>query len=171
MVLYGNVQAFPQSKKLWDDLLRLQKDIEGEGLPGKLVLRSGWGVAEQRQLLAATDVQVQDSDRGTGAAEYTEADVSANGGLQMGPPWIEGIINRQGVLVDRSAPGTGNTLIAADASPDAYLESLTWAIERFHDGTLPQWQATSVKLSRNLEALLTSSEYLRQLDRVLALHE
>ena len=171
VVLYGNVQAFPESQRLYDDLVRLQAQLASEGLPGKLIVRSGWGVAEQRKLLAASDVQVQDSDRGTGAAEYTEADVSANGGLQMGPPWIEGIINRQGVLVDRDVPGDGNTLIPKDASPGAYLDSLSWAIDRFHDGTLSSWQATSVKLSRSLEALFTSSEYLRQLDRALALAE
>lgn len=171
VVLYGNVQAFEASEALWRGLQRLADELAGGPGPGRLVLKSGWGVGEQRALLAATDVQVQDSDRGTGAAEYTEADVSANGGLQMGPPWIEGIINQQGVLVDRDSPGTGNTLIPNDAQPASYLESLSWAIERFQDGTLPQWQASSVRLSRSLEALLTSSEYLRQLDRVLALTE
>ncbi|OGQ22699.1 MAG: hypothetical protein A2138_09700 [Deltaproteobacteria bacterium RBG_16_71_12] len=44
-------------------------------------------------------------------------------------------------------------------------------LARFNDGTLSQWQASSVRLSRSLEALLTSSEYLRQLDRVLSLTE
>ncbi|MBI1946159.1 MAG: glycogen/starch synthase [Deltaproteobacteria bacterium] len=171
VVLYGNVQAFAASEAIWRDLQRLADELAKGPGPGRLVLKSGWGVAEQRALLAATDVQVQDSDRGTGAAEYTEADVSANGGLQMGPPWIEGIINRQGVLVDRESPGSGNTLIPADAQPSSYLETLSWAVERFNDGTLSQWQASSVRLSRSLEALLTSSEYLRQLDRVLSLTE
>ena len=171
VVLYGNVQAFAASEAIWRDLQRLADELAKGPGPGRLVLKSGWGVGEQRALLAATDVQVQDSDRGTGAAEYTEADVSANGGLQMGPPWIEGIINRQGVLVDRESPGSGNTLIPVDAQPSSYLESLSWAVARFNDGTLPQWQASSVRLSRSLEALLTSGEYLRQLDRVLSLNE
>lgn len=75
------------------------------------------------------------------------------------------------MLVDRESPGSGNTFIPSDAQPSSYLETLSWAVERFKDGTLSQWQASSVRLSRSLEALLTSSEYLRQLDRVLSLTE
>jgi hypothetical protein len=103
--------------------------------------------------------------RGTGAAEYTEADVSANGGLQFGPPWIEGIIQRQGVPIDRTKPGVGNTIIPANGSPKAYLDGLLWAVETFKKkpASFAAYQASSVEISRVLEALLTGAEYLRHL--------
>ena len=46
-------------------------------------------MVEQIALLAVADIQVLDSDRGT------EADVSANAGLLLGPPYKEGIIQAQ----------------------------------------------------------------------------
>src|SRR5262249_2630226 len=106
VVIYGNVQNSDGSRKLFRDLERLASKLNPAGHPGRLVVRTGWGVGEQVELLAATDLQVQDSDRATGASEYTEADVSANAGLQLGPPWIEGIINRQGVPLDRTRAGS-----------------------------------------------------------------
>ena len=169
VVLYGNVQGSQESRDLFHGLEALELALEGRKYPGALILRTGWGVYEQIQLLAATDVQVQDSDRGTGAAEYTESDISANGGLQMGPPWLEGIIQRQGVIIDRRRPGWGNTLIPESEEPSAYIETMLWAVRLFQQQpeVLAAYQATSVQLSRVLEALLPGAEYLRQFSRVL----
>ncbi|MBI4816071.1 MAG: glycogen/starch synthase [Deltaproteobacteria bacterium] len=170
VVIYGNVQATQDSRKIFEELSALSEKLNAEGGPGRLVLKPSFGIDDQVKLLAATDLQIQDSDRGTGAAEYTEADVSANGGLQLGPPWIEGIIQRQGRSIDRKQPGEGNTLVPRDASQGAYLDAMRWVVSTFFESPdlLGTWQATSVKLSRPLEAMLTSAEYLRQLDRTLA---
>jgi hypothetical protein len=172
VVIYGNVQtADGRSKSIYEGLERLATELaDAYPPPPRLVVKSGWGLEEQIDLLAATDVQVQDSDRGTGAAEYTEADVSANGGLQVGPPWIEGIIQRQGIALDRTQPGRGNTLIPNDASPAAYRSVLEWVLDLHtrDPSALAAYQASSVRISRVLEALLTGAEYLRQLDRVLS---
>lgn len=175
VVIYGNVQAPEDSKALGRRLeaLAQQLDEERQAHPerglGRLVFRPEFGLADQIKLLAATDLQVQDSDRGTGAAEYTESDVTANGGLQLGPPWIEGIIQRQGMLLDREHPGVGNTLIPNDRSEGAYFKAMEWVVDQYHADPLQlaQWQSESVPLSRPLDALLTGAEYLRQLDRVL----
>ena len=134
VIIYGNVQGSEDSKAMYRDLKELEgrldeaKKEKPEEYPGRLIVRTGWGLSEQIELLAATDVQVQDSDRGTGASEYTEADISANGGLQFSPPWIEGIISRQGIVADRSEPGSGNTVIPYADSPQSYLEALMWLV-------------------------------------------
>jgi hypothetical protein len=171
VVIYGNAQPNADSQRLKSELEALAAQLAREGHPGRLVFRSEFGLDDQVDLLAATDLQVQDSDRGTGAAEYSEADVSANGGLQMGPPWMEGIIQRQGVLIDRDLdrPGWGNTLVPATASPEAYLDAMQWAAELYTEDrqAFAAYQASSVAISRVLESLLPGAEYLRQMDRIL----
>jgi len=161
IVIYGNVQTHTQW--MFEQLQELAHKVNEMG-PGKLIIKTGWGIPEQRALLAATDLQVQDSDRHTGAAEYTEADVSLNGGLQMGAPWIEGIIQRQGVILNRNNLGSGNTLIPYNASRHAYLDAMQWVVTSFNQN--PKWlatyQATSVRLSRVLDARMTAAAYLRQ---------
>jgi|GEM_PF-612491 len=179
VLFFGNVQA--NTQHMFDDLQKLAEEINQHG-PGKLIAVTGWGIEDQRKLLAASDLQVQDSDRdlhrGTGAAEYTEADISANAGLQMGPPWLEGIIQKQGMILDRNRPGSGNTLIPNSNNrtsdprkdePGAYLEAFQWAIETFNSDRVhfASYQATSLRLSRVLEAVLTGAEYLRQFDRAV----
>jgi hypothetical protein len=193
LVHYGNVQAFAGSEKLGAALAALAKELDQkrpamvaaraeenqarakEGLAplppiGRFVFKPQFGLADQIRLLAATDLQVQDSDRRTGASEYTEADVTANGGLQMGPPWIEGMIQRNGRLLDWSKPGVGNIVIPQDAAPKSYLAAMQRVIDLYFDDrpALGQYQVDSIGQSRPLSELLTGAEYLRQLDRVLA---
>jgi len=80
----------------------LQLRLGGAGYPGKFIFRTKFNINEHRVILAATDIQIQDSDRYSGAAEFTESDISANGGLQMGPAYWEGCIQRQGRPVQYS---------------------------------------------------------------------
>ncbi|HQB11596.1 MAG TPA: nucleotide sugar dehydrogenase [Candidatus Omnitrophota bacterium] len=179
VIIYGNVQSSIESREMFEELRRLSDELNGVG-PGKLIVRTGWSIEDQRKLLAATDLQVQDSDRdryrGTGAAEYTEADVSVNGGLQMGPAWLEGIIQKQGIVLDRTRPGSGNTIIpasdnvtpdAANDDPVAYMNAFRWVIDTFNNERihLASYQAASVRLSRVLNSDLPAAEYLRQFDR------
>ncbi len=182
VLLFGNVQSSADSAKIYADLKNLESEINNKGFPGRLIVVSGWGLPEQLKLLAATDIQMQDSDRdwqrrhpdtghylGTGAAEYTEADVSANGGLQSGPPWIEGVIQRQGIILDRTVKGSGNTLIPKDRRPASYWDMFSWAIELFKKDRehFASYQAASVRISRILGADITAAEYLRQFDRLI----
>ncbi|MFA5357200.1 MAG: glycogen/starch synthase, partial [Candidatus Omnitrophota bacterium] len=175
VVIYGNLQANEESKNMSKDLKALEERLNNAksqnpgGYPGRLIVKTAWGISEQRALLAATDIQVQDSDRATGAAEYTEADVSANAGLQFGPAWTEGIIQRQGIVLDRNIPGSGNTLVPSGNTPKDYLETFLWAVNLYQKEPLEfsSYQATSVRLSRILEALLPAAEYLRQFSRAM----
>ncbi|MBI5509970.1 MAG: glycogen/starch synthase [Deltaproteobacteria bacterium] len=170
VVIYGNVQPFQESEVMHQQLLALRDALDLEGHPGRLVVASGFGIEEQTALLAATDVQVQDSDRGTEAAGYTEADAAANGALQLAPPWLEGILQQQGILVDRERVGSGNTLIPSAETPAAYLDALQWVVRTFADDpdALATYQAEAVRMSRVLDNLLGGAEYLRQLDALLA---
>ncbi len=167
VVIFGNVQPDEGSKRLYEGLKELQKRLETKKeYPGKLILVNKFTIEEQIALLAATDIQVQDSDRGTEAAGYTEADVSANGGLVLGPPYKEGIIQAQGEMLNFAIPGEGNTVIAANPKAESYLAVLKRLIE-MNPSDLATYQATSVRLSRILDAELTAAEYLRQWDRAL----
>ncbi len=159
VVIYGNVQPYEGSTMIRDDLLNLEKRLNDSGYPGKFIFKPKFDIDEQRKLLAATDIQIQDSDRYTGAAEYTEADVSANGGLQMGAPFWEGIIQRQGAVINM-AKKTGNTLVPASRDSQSYLDILDWA-NSLPLEELSIYQAQSVRLSRVHEALLTAAAYLR----------
>ncbi|PIQ90532.1 MAG: hypothetical protein COV71_03990, partial [Candidatus Omnitrophica bacterium CG11_big_fil_rev_8_21_14_0_20_41_12] len=169
VMIYGNVQENEESKRIHRELKHLEGHLNSKDYSGKLVVKTGWGLPEQVALLAATDLQVQDSDRKTGAAEYTEADVSANAGLQFGPVWLEGIIQRQGIVLDRNTPGSGNTIIPKDASPQSYREAFLWAMNLFANKRedFAEYQAASVRLSRVLEARLAGAEYLRQFGRAI----
>lgn len=166
VIIFGGVQPGKGSQKLYEGLMAFRNRLEAKGYPGKLIVVNNFTLEEQIALLAATDVQVQDSDRGTEAAGYTETDVSANGGLVVGPTYKEGIIQAQGVIVNFAVPGEGNTIIPANPTPQSYLAILKRLIEMNPDD-LAKYQATSVRLSRILEAELTAAEYLRQWNEAL----
>ena len=167
VVIFGNVQQGEDSKRLYEGLRELQERLEKKKeYPGKLILVNKFTIEEQIALLAATDIQVLDSDRGTEAAGYTEADVSANAGLVLGPPYKEGIIQAQGEMLNFAVPGEGNTVIPANPKAESYLAVLKRLIE-MNTSDLARYQATSVRFSRILEAELTAAEYLRQWDEAL----
>ncbi len=162
VLIYGNVQPYEESIAIKESLERLQERLSNSGYKGRLIFKPKFNIDEQRQLLAATDIQIQDSDRYTGAAEYTEADVTANGGIQMGAPFWEGIIQKQGAVIN-SKTMTGNTLVPADTNSSSFLNSFNWAHKKFlaPNNELSVYQASSIELSRVLEASLTAAEYLR----------
>ncbi|MFA5391687.1 MAG: radical SAM protein, partial [Candidatus Omnitrophota bacterium] len=170
VVIFGNVQPYEDSRKIGQDLERLQERLSQAGYAGKFIFRGKFNIDDQRRLLAASDIQIQDSDRYTGASEYTEADVSANAGLQMGAPFWEGIIQRQGLAINKRAQ-SGNTLIPATTSDKDYRNIVFWANEEFQKGALSIYQAQSVRLSRYLGALVTAAEYLRLWNSAIFNHQ
>ena len=146
---------------MYEGLRELQERQEKKKeCPGKLILAKKFTMVEQIALLAAADIQVLDSDRGT------EADVSANAGLLLGPPYKEGIIQAQGEMVNFAVPGEGNTVISANLKADSYLAVLKRLIG-MNTSDLARYRATSVRHSCILEAELTTAEYLRQWDEAL----
>ncbi len=166
VIIFGNVQPEEGSRRLYAGLKELQNRLNARNYTGKFILSGRFTIEEQIALLAVTDIQVQDSDRGTEAAGYTEADISANAGLVLGPPYKEGIIQAQGEMINFAIPGEGNTAIPANPEPDSYLAVLKRLIG-MKPSDLAEYQATSVRLSRILEAGLTAAEYLRQWDEAL----
>ncbi|MBI3320908.1 MAG: glycogen/starch synthase, partial [Candidatus Omnitrophica bacterium] len=102
IVLFINVQA--HSDWLFNYLKSLETEFQAQ-YPGRFVVRRDFTLDDQRALLAATDVQIQVSARreriGTEAAGATESNVLAVGGLQMSSSYLEGILNRLGVLLNR----------------------------------------------------------------------
>ena len=179
VVIYGNVQVNNSlSGGLKDELVMLVEEIRreqeegGVNYKGRLVFVPRFSLKDQRALLAATDIQVQDSDPETEAAGYTEADVSSCGGLELAPyrddNYVgEGLLAAQGMPLDLDKPGVGNTLIPASGTPESYLDILNGVLDMGLD-RLSRYQATSVRFSRILEARLTSAAYLREFSKAVA---
>jgi hypothetical protein len=183
VVIYGNVQsANSSSHKLSDGLKELMdhlKTVKPEDgyEKGKLLFVPSFRQEQQRALLAATDVQVQDSYPRTEAAGFTEADVSACGGIQVGTRRDdndgigEGLFQQQGIPMDLSVLGKGNVHTPATLNSEGYLNAFKDLMD-LYDGNIDQnklkyYQATSVRLSQILEARLTSSAYLREFSRII----
>ncbi|MDP2940946.1 MAG: PfkB family carbohydrate kinase, partial [Candidatus Omnitrophota bacterium] len=161
VVVFGNIQPGDNTSKAiaWD-LHLLQESIVGAGYPGKFFFRSKFNIIEQRALLAATDIQIQDSHRYSEAAGFTESDIAVNGGLQLAPPYWEGMLQRQGRAINWKTL-QGNTLIPPGARPEDYRDLILFAHKEFQEGNLAVLQAQSRKLSRVLSAALTATEQLR----------
>jgi len=159
VVIYGNVQQNDASRTIAERLDFLQKRLDTAGYAGKFIFKSRFNIDEQRMLLAASDMQIQDSDRHTGASEYTESNASANGALQMGAAYWEGIIQHQGGVINRRSE-TGNTIIPQSTRPEDYLSAILWVNEQFKNSKLSLYQAQSIRFSRILEARITGASFL-----------
>lgn len=162
VVIYGNVQDNDKSKRIAYDLGALEKTLSEKGYKGRFIFKNSFDIHEQRRLLAASDIQVQYSTRGTGASEYTEADVSSCGGLQLCPPYWEGIINKQGIAINWDKL-TGNTIVPSYDCPEAFLESIFLANDMFTERKKDflRLQYNSIQFSRILDATFTSAAYAR----------
>src|SRR3989338_6944425 len=132
---------------------------------GTLIFVNHFTPEEQRIFLSAADVQAQISARSTGAAEFTEADATANAALQIAAAWIEGITQLHGVVLDRSKPGSGNVIVPFANTEEAFRRVFAWLIDMYQrePEKFARYQAASVRLSRVVEARRTSSVYLREL--------
>jgi hypothetical protein len=165
VVIYGNVQAYDtELGRRWDKVAEHIQKLKSENpslYPGNFIFKSKFTLEEQLQLLAALDLQIQDSDRSTGASEYTESNATANGALSMGSPYHEGIINKHGIPINFSNPGWGNTLVPENESREAYLKEFLKVNDLFKSGGLFSYQANSIRLSQILQAEQTSAANLR----------
>lgn len=173
VVIYGNVQDNTQSREIERELKALADKVNNKGYPGKFIFIPKFDPDQQRALFAATDIQINDSDERTEAAGYSECDASSCGALIMAPPWREGILQAQGIPINLDVPGEGNTIIPQGSHYTDYMKALKAVLEteegRFRKPEdLAEYQATSVRLSRILETILTAAEYLRQFDRAVA---
>jgi len=174
VVICGNVQSYFDSRELGRRYIKMMKEIydeiekEKQSRPkaaakyGCFIFLPAFDINDQLTLLAATDIQEQYSTRGTGASEYTEADVSANGGLMLSPPYWEGIIGKQGIPIDWREM-KGNTLIPRDDSPEAFAEVVLRAHREYKkpDGKFSELQRQSLQLSRLMDADFTSAAFAR----------
>ena len=191
---HANDPAILNSLQNLSNSLKSDKALTPEKLPGSFTLLTNIDIETQRAILAASDAQVQDSDPHTEAAGYSEADISACGGIEIAPPWAEGILQSQGAPLDFKNPGAGNTITPdIDLSEQdlenmhrdesirtrveaAYLDAILKLFTMGKDAKesllkLSEYQATSVRLSRVLEARMTSAEYLRQWSQAVAKKE
>jgi hypothetical protein len=130
VVLMGNHQGTDESEDLAIKLVHLQADIayrkkrEPQGFPGSFQFVDSFTAAQKKIFLAAADIQIQDSDEHTGAAEFSEEDITANGGYQGGPTYREGVIVDQGIPVDFKNPGRGQTLVPKEDTPASWVDSV-----------------------------------------------
>lgn len=177
VVIYGNVQSNNSaSDKLRDDFIALTERLKDKNYPGRLIFVPRFSLDDQRALLAASDVQVQDSHPSTEAAGFTEADISSCGGIEVGTPRSdnrggEGLFQAQGVPMNLENPGEGNVLTPERLDSGSYLDAILKLNEKYNGGTLKHYQATSVRLSRILEAKLTSAAYLREFSKAVEYKE
>jgi len=164
VVIGANIAGNPELVKDFEyqaaDIAR-KKFAHPDIYKGNFILMSDCDQDDQRAILAATDIQVQDSDPNTEAAGYSESNIGVCAGLQLAPPWPEGILQAQGIRFNPDVPGEGNTIVPKDGSPEAYLAAIKTALEKTPE-ELAEYQANAVPLSGILEYLLTSAEYFRQ---------
>jgi len=157
------------------DTIKRKKQAEPDKYPGSFTLLCNIDREDQYALLAATDIQIQDSDPQTEAAGYWEANISGCFGLELAPPWKEGVLQSQGILINPDVLGEGNTIVPKDGNPQSYIDALKLVLfdkpkELNMEPAvyLSHYQATSGQLSRIGEAPNTSAEYLRQWSSVIA---
>lgn len=120
VVIGCNTQAEKNIVANWEKLIETihQKKAEHpDEYTGNFILIKDSNVEIQRYILAAADVQVQDSDPITEAAGFAEADIFACGGIQIAPPQNEGNLQSSGVPFNSDKSGEGNVL-----RPDIKIE-------------------------------------------------
>ena len=181
VVLMGNNQG-AASEMLAAGLKGLEKRIAAEkvrrpnDLPGKFQFVEAFTSQQKKVFLAAEDVQIQDSDNHTGAAEFSEEDITANAGYQAGAKYREGVIVDQGIPVDFEHPGEGNTLIPREDTPPSWIDSVyvplieLWKKDEAHSAFYSN-ATLSPRLNRIQRYLITSADYLKEYDKVMAREE
>ncbi len=166
LVLMASEQPFDKSRNLIQGLSDLRKRLLNSGNSGKFFLFKYFSLEDQRRLLAATDLQIQPSDRFTEAAGASEAHAPANFALQMGPPYWEGILNRIGSAVNW-VKGTGSVVVPSANTPEAYLAAVMKVNQEFRAGRLTQYQWQALQTSRVYSASLTVASFLRFWNKAL----
>ncbi len=163
-----NEQPSEFSKQLSQRLRVLEQRLKNEGYrdggehadKGRFVLHVGFDIDEQRKLLAATDLQVQISARHTEAAGASEANISTVFGIQMGPAYWEGILNKIG-LHRNKRNRTGSIFVPTDGSPQAVLEALKEANKEFEEHGLSDFQWNGLQTAPVYSSIHTAACYSR----------
>ncbi|MBF0253209.1 MAG: hypothetical protein HQL29_05270 [Candidatus Omnitrophica bacterium] len=177
VVIYGNVQTNnEESAEMKKGFIALAEKLGKQGLPGRFIFVPRFKLEDQRRLLAATDVVVLDSHPQTEAAGFTEVDGAVCGALVVPTKRDdnkvgEGLFQAQGMPMDLTVPGKGNTMVPEKRTEGAYLETLMKLKELYDNDKIKEYQATSVRLSRALEAKFTSAAYLREFSRAVKIRE
>jgi predicted nucleotidyltransferase len=140
VILFAPVQGAGTSEDIAEELKLLErkiraakdKELRENGkltkYTGNFSFVSSYTPQQKIALLAALDIQVQDSWPNTGAAEFSEEDISANYGLEFSP-WVPvGVIMEQGLPIDWKRPGRGNTIIPKGPTKENYWEEFQEAI-------------------------------------------
>ncbi len=196
VVIGLNVAREAAVEDTYRDLYNELKGKQSE-FKGRFILQLDINVEDQRVILAASDLQVQDSDPNTEAAGNSEADILACAGIEVAPPWPrgEGNLANQGIRFNPDVLGEGCVLIPdikieenqlaglrkGGYDPalnklvaDAYLKAFRLAlVEKPKELDLDpcvylsHYQAEAVPSSRILEARLTGAVYLRQWDSAI----
>jgi glycogen synthase len=181
VVILGAHQGTSDSENLAAGLRYLEKEIQREKLknpqnfPGKFVFVQHFTAEDKIAFLAAKNVQVQDSDNHTGAAEFSEEDSTSNGAFQGGGTFREGVIVDQGIILDFSNPDArGNTLVPKEDTEDSWYESVYVPLmdlwndsRRDNHGSFYQKVKDSPRLNRVQRYLNTSAAYLRTYNKGL----
>ncbi|MFZ5801586.1 MAG: ARMT1-like domain-containing protein [Candidatus Omnitrophota bacterium] len=174
VIIFGNVQGSEESRAMYRDLKALQARINTPAAPGRLIVATGWGIPEQRSVLAASDAVTFDSDRdgarGTEAAGFSEANGAATGAIVITSSFLEGLFQQQGEILNWDEPGSGNTVIPEDDRPESYRRVFMKALEVYQTNRekFASYQIVSIQESQALEAFPTAAEYLRQMDAMIA---
>ncbi|MFN3527732.1 MAG: glycogen/starch synthase [Candidatus Altarchaeaceae archaeon] len=152
IVIYGNFMQEKDKKEF---------EILSEKFNGNFIFKDKFDIDDQRKLLAATDLQIHDSDYRTEAAGYTEADISSCAGLEMAPPYLEGILQQQGIILNRKIV-EGNTIIPKYPSSESYRESVLWIIRKYNESKniIAKYQLISFKIAKILKSAITAMDYL-----------
>jgi hypothetical protein len=118
-------------------LMQLAANLDREWKPGhgRLLFIDSRDSELKKKALASLDVLVLDSDKDTEANGYTEVAASASGSLVLAPPFHngEGLIRGQGIPIDWTVSGQGNTLLPENQKSESYLQSLLEATRVYFD--------------------------------------
>jgi len=136
---------------------------------GRIIVATGWNRDEQVKILGISHIGIFDSDYKTGASEITEANLSVNGGLILGPAWIEGNIQKIGLLLDPAHPGRGSILVPRNESSEAYRDVVLREMKRFFDKPhdFGMNAARAISSSRLVNALLPGAQYLIEFNETM----
>ncbi|MGA2091179.1 MAG: mannose-6-phosphate isomerase, class I, partial [Endomicrobiales bacterium] len=169
IVLFGADQRYEASSKLADELQELQRKIEageielGANHGNFFYVRNYTGEAKV-DLLAASNLQIQDSDEGTGANEFTEEDIAANAGINYGTP--EGTIINHGITLEFDSAGNvvkpGNVVMNKDSDPKLHRDLLLKIIALYENDpdTYFRLSAISPRVNRANAATITGAANL-----------
>ena len=182
LIALVNAQAYDESRKLVDTLESIRKEadrlhaLDPATYKGRFIVRP-YDANLQRKTLVALDAQIHAPKLNTGANEMTETNVLRNGGINITPAYLEGMVQAgisfrlpQKPLSERIIPGEyslGTTLVNNGDEASDWLYSILRVQELFFDrdgsgrSVLGEAQLLALQVSRTLSYDVTTGDYLR----------